>query len=368
MTARPPLRCPAPLDPASHAPSKIFVRLPSWVGDVVMSTPALRALREGHPGAELVVEGRPHVRELVMGTGHADRFLPDPGRRPRDLLRRGRALAREGFDWAVLLGESERAAVPAFLGRIPVRAGFARGLLRRSLLTHALPRPLGPDGRPLAFSMIERYLRVTRALGVEDAGTRMDVVVSGSSRERVDGRLAEAGLTPDEGFVVVVAGAAFGSSKAWPPAHFAAACDRLHGRHGWRAVLAPGPGEEALAAEVAALASHDAIVLADPVLDLSELAALLERAQLVVSNDTGPRSIAVALGLPVVVAVGPVDDAHTRHHLERQRVLMADVHCRPCNHPVCPTDHRCMTRITPEALVEAAEDLLNRQGAGQVRP
>lgn len=354
--------------PAPASPARIYVRLPSWVGDVVMCTPALRALRAAHPEAELVVEGKPHVRELVLGAGSADRFLEDPGRRPLDLLRHGRALARERFDWAVLLGESERAAAPAFLARIPLRAGFARGLLRRGLLTHALPRPLGPDGRPLAFSMIERYLRVTRAIGVEDAGTHMDLTVDDAARARVARRLSDAGLPEGEGFVAVVAGAAFGSSKAWPPAHFAAACDELHARRGWRAVLAPGPGEERLAAEVAGRAEHGALVLTDPVLDLVELAALLERAQLVVSNDTGPRSMAVALGLPVVVAVGPVDDAHTRHHLERQRVLMADVHCRPCNHPVCPTDHRCMTRITPEALVAAAEDLLDAQGAGQVQP
>lgn len=357
-----------PMPAAPPTPSRIYVRLPNWVGDVVMCTPVLRALRAGLPGAEIVVEGRAFQREMVTALETVDGFIPDPGRRPADLVRHGRWLARERFDWAVLLGESERAAIPAFLARIPVRAGYGRGLLRRAMLTRRLSRPTGQDGAPLAFSMIERYLRVSRALGVPDHGSHMDLEVPASARAAVEGRLEAAGLHPDTPLVTVVVGAAFGSSKMWPAEHFAASCDALFERHGWRSVLAPGPGEEALAEEVARRAEHPVLSIADPVFDLCELAALLERSQLVVSNDTGPRSMAVALGLPVVVAVGPIADGHTRHHLKRQRVLMADVHCRPCNHQVCPTDHRCMTRITPEQLVSAAEELLEAEGPGQVRP
>lgn len=353
---------------APTPPSRIYVRLPNWVGDVVMCTPVLRALRTGHPGAQIVVEGRAFQRDLVTALDTVDGFISDPGRRPLDLIRHGRRLAGEGFDWAVLLGESERAAVPAFLARIPVRAGYGRGLLRRSMLTHRLSRPMDSRGAPLAFSMVERYLRVSRALGLEDDGSHMDLEVSDAARAEVKARLDAEGLRPDAPLVTVVVGAAFGSSKMWPPRHFAASCDALFERHGWRAVLAPGPGEEALAEEVARHAAHSVVSITDPVFDLCELAALLERSELVVSNDTGPRSMAVALGLPVVVAVGPIADGHTRHHLKRQRVLMADVHCRPCNHQVCPTDHRCMTRITPEELVSAAEDLLEAEGPGQVRP
>ncbi len=353
---------------ALPTPSRIYVRLPSWVGDVVMCTPALRALRAGHPGAEIIVEGRAFQRDMVTALDTVDGFIPDPGRRPADLVRHGRHLARGRFDWAVLLGESERAALPAFLARIPVRAGYGRGLLRRAMLTHRLPRPMGSGGVPLAFSMVERYLRVTRALGLEDDGSHMDLEVPAAARSAVETRLTAEGVSPDSPLVTVVVGAAFGSSKMWPPEHFAASCDALFERQGWRAVIAPGPGEEALAEEVVRLARHPVLSVAQPVLDLCELAALLERSQLVVSNDTGPRSMAVALGLPVVVAVGPIADAHTRHHLKRQRVLMADVHCRPCNHQVCPTDHRCMTRITPEQLVSAAEELLEAVGPGQVRP
>ena len=105
-------------------------------------------------------------------------------------------------------------------------------------------------------------------------------------------------------------------------------------------------------------------VLGDPPLALAETAALLRRSALAISNDTGPRSMAVALGLPVVVPLGPTEDGHTRHHLERQRVLIEDVDCRPCRLRTCPIDHRCMTRITPEHVVGAAEELLAAFGDG----
>jgi len=342
--------------------------MPSWVGDVVMCTPALRAIRRAHPDAEIVVEGLGFQRGLIGGLDATDRFIADPGRGAGNIWRHGRALAAERFDWAVVLGESERVAAAPFLARIPLRAGYGRGLLRKALLTHHLERPRDLGGKQLAFSMIERYLRVTRMLGIPDDGTHMDVPVSDEDRAVVDARLAGVDLAPDAEIVTIIAGAAFGSAKMWPPAQFAAACDQLYERRGWRAVLAPGPGEEALGHEVAKHSKHGVTLLMDPPLSLTGLAALLERSQLVLSNDTGPRSMAVALGLPVVVPIGPTDDAHTRHHLERQRVLMEDVDCRPCRLRVCPIDHRCMTRITPERVANAAEELVDAVGPGAAPP
>ncbi len=150
----------------------------------------------------------------------------------------------------------------------------------------------------------------------------------------------------------------------WPPAQFSATCDALFEQRGWKAVLAPGPGEEGLGHEVAKHSKHGVQLLIDPPLKLKELGALMQRSEIGLSNDTGPRSMAVALGLPVVVPIGPTDDGHTRHHLERQRVLIEDVDCRPCRLRVCPIDHRCMTRITPERMVAAVDDLVADVGTG----
>lgn len=347
-----------------RAPERILVRLPTWVGDLVMSTPALRAIKRAHAGAELVCVGRDFQADLIEGLPFVDRYLVAPREGVRGSWPWSRALRRERFDWAFLFGESERVALAPALARIPVRVGYGRGWLRRRLLTHFLERPRGDDGRPLAYSMIERYLEVTRHVGIPDAGTEMETPVSDAARASVRERLAAHGIGDDERIVTIIAGASFGAAKMWPPEQFAAACDALHERRGLRAVLAPGPGEESIGDAVARHSRHGIAVMLDPVFRLAQTAALLERSDLALSNDTGPRSIAVALGLPVVVPIGPTEDGHTRHHLERQRVLIEDVDCRPCRLRTCPIDHRCMTRITPERMVAAAEELLETVGPG----
>ena len=154
-------------------------------------------------------------------------------------------------------------------------------------------------------------------------------------------------------------GASFGSSKLWPPAHFAR-CRRRDRTAARRSpvVLAPGPGEEALAQEIARAMREPALVLAEPPTSLAELVALIAGAALHLGNDTGPRHIAVALGIPTIVLIGPTDPRHTAHQLERQRVLREAVPCSPCGLKACPIDQRCMTRIAPERVVAAAAELL----------
>ena len=329
------------------------MRLPNWVGDVVMATPALAALRAAHPEAEIVAEGKAYLAGLVRGLPSVDAFLPET----RGALARARALRERRFALAVLLPDSVRSALAPFLARVPVRAGYARDPLRRALLTHALPPPR-ESGRRAPLSMVERYLRITRRLGCPDVDRRTALAVDAAARESVAKRLGEAGLPPGARTLVVTPGASFGSSKLWPPGHFAAACDALARSHGLSVVLAPGPGEEALAAEIARTMQERPLVLAEPPTTLAELVALIAGAALHLGNDTGPRHIAVALGVPAVVLIGPTDPRHTAHQLERQRVLREDVACSPCGLKTCPIDQRCMTRITPDRVVAAAAELL----------
>ena len=334
-------------------PSRILVRGPTWVGDVVMATPALRALRRAKPSAEIVFEARPFIGELLANHPSIDRFMPE---QDRGVFARSRALRAERFDAAVLLPDSLRSALAPWLARIPVRIGHARDPLRRALLTQSLAPP-SVAGERVPISMIERYLRVVRLLGCEDAGLELDLVVDEGAREQVRRRLAAEGSDGD-GYFVVTPGASFGASKLWPAEYFASACDRLSRQHGLRAVLSPGPGEEATARAIADEMSEPALLLVEPVTGLAALSALIDDARLLLTNDTGPRHIAVAFGTPAVVLMGPTDPRHTAHLLERQRVLREDVDCSPCHLKVCPIDHRCMTRLSPERAVKAAEELL----------
>lgn len=343
-------------------PRRILVRLPTWVGDVVMATPVLRALRRAHPDAEIVLEGKGFLRGLLAGLDTFDDFLPDPGKGFAALRKRARDLRARRFDWAVLLPDSARAASGPWLARIPVRAGYARDLPRRVMLTDKLQVPRDERGKRIPVPMPERYLAITRALGVVDEGTpRTELVVDSAAADSVAERLARHELSAAR-LVVVSPGAAFGASKLYPAAQLAAACDGLHAELGLHAVFAPGPGEEALAHEVAAAMSAPAVVLDEPVTSLAELVALTDRSALALCNDTGPRHIAVALGTPCVTLMGPTDPRHTDFALERQRVLRSDdpsVDCMPCHEKTCPIDHRCMTTLPPSRVVAAARELLD---------
>lgn len=323
-----------------------------------MATPALRALRRRFPGAHVAVQGKTHLLALLEGSQLVDELAPAPARGVRAMLAAARELRARRFDWAVLLAESERAALLARLAGIRLRSGLFHTAPRRLLLSHPVPRVRSSGGLLARFSMIERYLHVTRALGAPDDGDSMDLPVLERARVSVDERLSAAGLERGGPLVVVVPGAAFGAAKTWLPDRFGAAARELCHRLGARAVLAPGPGEERLAREVVAHASREAVSLDAPCLDLGELTALIDRATLVLTNDTGPRSIAVARRRPTVVVAGPTDQAYTAHHLENQRVLTADVPCRPCHRKLCPIDHRCMTGVAVPDVVRAALDLV----------
>lgn len=347
------------MEPGRNAqpPRGILVRLPNPVGDVVMATPVLRALRRAQPDALLAALGLPQHASLLRGNPHLDAFLPVQGRRARDIWRRARELRARGFDWAVVLPDSPRTALEPFLARIPRRVGYARDLLRRALVTEWLPPPR-EGGRRVALSMIERYLRLTRRLGVADAGSELELFVHDAAREHVAAWLATRGAGGAR-LCLVTPGASYGPSKLWPPAYFARACDAISQRFGLLPVIlpAPNPVERAIARNVASRIQGRHLLVEEPG-DLEELKAFVERATLLVGNDTGPRHVAVALGRPVVTLMGPTDPRHTDHLLERQRVLREEVECSPCGRPVCPIDHRCMTRLLPERVVEAAGELL----------
>jgi heptosyltransferase-2 len=310
-------------------PRRILIRSPNPVGDAVMATPALRALRRAHPDAEIVLMGPPQHAGLLRDVSTFDEYLPISGRSIAAIRDRARALGRRSFDWAVVLPDSPRAALEPFLARIRV-----------------------------PISMIERYRRITRALGAPDADDSLELVVHDPSRERVAKLLTDRGVG-EASILLVTPGASYGASKLWPPTRFAEACDALARRHILVPVIlpAPSPDEIAIARKVSARVETRHVCVDQPG-SLEDLKAMIERCTLLVTNDTGPRHVAVALDRPVITLMGPTDPRHTHHLLARQRVLWEEVECRPCGLKICPIDHRCLTRLAPQRVVDAADELL----------
>ena len=340
---------------------RVLVRLPNPLGDAVMATPALRALRVGLPGAEIHLQGGAHHEGLLRGLESFDAFHPVRSSGLAGLRERTRALRTLSFDAALVLPDSPRSALDAFLARIPRRIGYARDPVRRRLLSEPLDPPR-ERGHRVPISMVERYLLPVRTLGLRDAGEALELRVHDEPRRRARERLAEAGVDPDGRFLLITPGAAFGPSKLWPPRHFAAAADDIQRRFGLHPVIAPAPSaEEVEVARRVAETTDAPCTLLEPEPDLEVFKALIEGAALLLSNDTGPRHVAVALGRPVITLMGSTDPRHTAHLLERQRVLTEDVSCRPCGEKICPIgDHRCLERLEPRRAVEAAGELLAR--------
>ncbi|MBI4556689.1 MAG: lipopolysaccharide heptosyltransferase II [Candidatus Hydrogenedentes bacterium] len=326
----------------------ILVLLPNWIGDVVMCTPALRALRRQFPEAVITVAGRAAACELVRGLPGIEREAVLPKRNPLtgwlDCAGRLRPMR---FDLAVVFPHSFRAALVARLSGAPHRLGYARDR-RTFLLTDAMPA-YKVDGRIQPIYMAQEYLGLVRSIGCEDDGQGLELCAD----EAIVSDIAS-GLEGSRPLVGIAPGAAFGPSKLWPLERYAAVADRLSLEAGARCVLLTGPGEERIRDAVLAAVKGPLPLTDDRPLSIARLKALISRLDLLVCNDSGPRHIAVAFNVPTVCLMGPTSPAYSTGPYERGALLRVDVYCGPCQKPVCATDHRCMHRISVDWVVKSA--------------
>jgi heptosyltransferase-2 len=322
----------------------IVVRTPNWLGDTVMALPTLAALRAGEPGARITLVGR--WAPLLVGQAVADVLLDYP--KSVDARRRlARALAAERPDMAVLLPNSLESALAAVWWRARRRAGYATDG-RVALLTDSLPLP---EPR---LHQVDEYAGLLTLLGVVGAATLPGwrLPASPEADAEIGGLLAAAGVeAAAEPLVALHLGAAFGSSKLWPPDAFGRLARQLSAG-GLRPVLlgtaedAPTAAAVTLAAQspIASLVGRDRAVL---------LPRLLTRFRCLVSGDTGVAHLAAAVGVATVTLFGPTDRRLTAPRGNGARALDHPAPCAPCFLPTCPIDHVCLTRIEPEAVLHA---------------
>jgi heptosyltransferase-2 len=334
---------------------RILVRAPNWAGDLVMATPGFRALRAAWPGAELVLHVREGLASLVAGAPWFDAVLPlaSYGRGPAALLAEARALRRRRFDLGLCLPDSFSSALLMRCAGVRTAVGYRRQG-RGGLLHRAIEPPRGLVAR-------ERHvLGLTSAVGCATRGTHLELFTTADEEAVAERRLAEQGIRSGDGFAVLAPGASYGSAKLWPASSFAAVGDALVA-DGLRVAVVGAPDEVELGRRVSTAMRAPVADLVGR-LDLGALKAVIRRARAVVCNDAGARHVAVAFGVPAIVLFGPTSLAKTNLNLERVRPLWEDVACRPCYQRRCPIDHRCMTRLAPERVIEAARAALERPG------
>lgn len=321
------------------------MRATNWIGDAVMATPALRAVRETFPDAHIAVVANPLVAQLFSGHPDCDEVIVFdktglhagvPG-----FLRFVAKLRKGRFDCAILFQNAIEAAIMAFLAGVRCRAGYTTDG-RRLLLTHAVP--VGEQERALHHT--DYYLNMLAQCGVTASVKQQRLALAADEIEWAARHL------PQGRFAVINPGAAYGSAKRWIPERFAAVADELARRYGLPIVLSGGPGETEIGLDIARAMETPHLNMIGKT-NVRQMMALLAASRLMITNDSGPMHVAAAFGVPLVAIFGPTDHTTTAPWGPRTQIVRQPVECSPCLLRQCPIDHRCMQRVTVADVMAA---------------
>ncbi len=306
---------PASTPPIPATVTRLAVICPSWVGDTVMATPVLRACRTARPDTHITVVCRPGLDELLGGCPWLDDIIAVDMKRIGGTIQAARRLRHARVEAVLLLPNGLRSAVVAALAGPRVRVGYRRAG-RGLLLSHGLDRPpgRGPVAAVAYYASLAQF-----ALGVDHVVTQMQLVVTEAQGAEAS-RLLENVPRP---FVVLCPGANR-KAKRWPAERFAAVADHLATRHGFGVVVTGSPAERSVIARVTAATHTDVTDLASHGVRLGALKGVIAEARLMITNDTGPRHVAAALGTPTVSLFGPTDPRWTTIDSPCEKILVAE--------------------------------------------
>ena len=335
---------------------RVLIRGTNWIGDVVMTLPAVAAIRKTWPRARISILAKPWVAEVYRLSPDVDEIITfaEPGRHAGILgkWRLAGELRSYDFDCAIILQNAIEAAILARLAGIPLRAGYnsdGRGLL----LTHSVRRT--PAIRKV--HQIDYYREMVRALGCTTAGRNVHLRPGKDYDETAKRLLGQFGIGEGSPLIGIAPGAAYGPAKKWLPELFSATADRLIDATGAQTILFGSSNDRESTAAVEKNARHRLIDIAGKT-DLKEAMALIAHCTLFLSNDSGLMHVAGALGIPTIAIFGSTNPATTSPVGEKSVVIHHDVPCSPCLKSVCPTDFRCMEMIGVDEVYAAARKLL----------
>lgn len=339
---------------------KFAVFLPNWVGDAVMATPALRALRTEYRRTEFIGVMRPVIADVLEGTGLIDRTLlyhprgKDPSQCGSAFLR---MLQAEKCHAAILFTNSLRTAWLAWRSGATERIGFSRDLRGWLLTTRVTPK-----SKKVPNPVIDEYNRIADAAGCRRITRTMELAITERNRTALDSFWSKHRNLNRNRMIVINTGGAFGPAKNWPIASFTELARRIVSQTDRTVLVACGPGEQADArAIVAGAASPQVVTYADEPLSIGLTKAAVQSAELMVTTDSGPRHFATAFGVPVITLFGPTHIAWSETYSPLAVHLQQPVDCGPCQKRVCPMGHhRCMTELTVDRVFAAVMQQLNQ--------
>lgn len=335
---------------------RILVRATNWVGDVVMTMPALEAVRENFPESSITVLAKPWVLPLFKNHPAVDKIIPYRKGEGcfadlKELMRIIGLIRRQPFDLAILFQNAIEAALLAYLGGVKYRLGYntdGRGLL----LTHRVIR----SSNVLKVHQVEYYLSILRSIGWKAASRDPCLYVAQEYVEWAGDFLRPNGVKERKFLVGLSPGAIFGDAKRWPPDRFARIGDWAIEKWGAKVLIMGSRKEMDICNVLCSLMNHRAINVCGRT-SLEEAMGLICLCNFFVTNDSGLMHIAAALGVPTVAIFGSTDPMTTGPRGTRARIVKHDIECAPCLKPSCPTDHQCMLLIKAEDVWEEMEEL-----------
>ncbi|MFC1758816.1 lipopolysaccharide heptosyltransferase II [Planctomycetota bacterium] len=338
--------------------------LPNWIGDVAMATPTLRAIRQHYgPAARITGIQRPYVAEVLAGTNWlSDRIEFNPKAKSSS-ERRGtwnlvRELRRREFDTAIILPNSPRPALAAWLAQIPQRIGYSR-YCRGPLLTEKL-RPPRNGSQLLPVSALDYYLSIAAAIGANTSNGNIELRSTQESDSEVRGIWNTLDLSGRR-VIAFNTGGAYGAAKSWPAEHFSDLAKRFVAEGNTSVIIACGPAERESADLIQKLSGTRHIhSLSRWPSSIGLTKAVIKHSDMLVTTDSGPRFFGTAFSVPTITLFGSTDPqwSQTGHPLEVN--MNIDVDCGPCSKRVCPLKHhRCMQDLTPEHVFARAQRILS---------
>ena len=334
--------------------NNILIRGTNWIGDAILTLPAMASIRATYPLAHIAVLAKPWVADIYKFFSDVDEIIiyEDKYDTPAGVFRMANMLKEKNFDAAILLQNAIEAAIIAFVARIPLRAGYnsdARGLL----LTHSVKR----TKEIRKVHQIDYYLEMVKALGcvTVDRQMRLETRINLQDAQNIVQKYIP---ETNKAIIGIAPGATYGPAKRWLPDRFAGVADKLSESFPMQGILFGSKADWDVAEKVRAAARTKLINLAGKT-NLQEAIYLISQCRLFISNDSGLMHIAGALNIPTVAIFGSTNPITTSPAGNKTIIVHQNVSCSPCIEETCPTDFSCMKLISVEDVFEAAQNILN---------
>lgn len=350
----------------NYRPEKIIIRMPNWIGDLVMATPVLSDIRKAFPKAHITAMSRSPICDLLKEDRDIDELfcfskVSSFGRRSekRDIIEK---IRRGKYDLGILLTHSFSSAWWFWLGKVQRRLGY-QGNGRGFLLSDKRPLPKTVHEQHL----VNTYKMLLEPLGIPLSDTKPRLHLTEKELEEARTLLKQLGISPEHKLVGINPGAAYGTAKCWLPERFRKVTEKLQRRDDVRIIYFGDQASMPLVKEICQDLPSPVINLAG-LTSLRELASLIKLCSVLLTNDSGPMHMAAALGTPLVALFGSTSEVVTGPY-QTGTVIHKHVECSPCYQRVCPIDFRCMKRIeTDEVYDEIMKNLYAEKNLEKTRP